>query len=777
VAVLAPHDTSRPKAARPASGGWGLLASLQSAWSQRAPQQPAQRVEELVQQADALDAQREQAAAALQAAPSNTSGSTASSGTTAPPAAFADIRAFLRPVGVMETRYVRALSSLCALTYHLDKLTPSALLRRHRLKLVTTSKVCDLRLREPPANPAAMLEEGDAMAADPVALLKAAGVETPEAQAEAAAAVRADALSTVDLAAAAAGAAPAVSKPAAGPSPVDAVAASLSAAAAAASAAASSAAQGVYTAAVPYAEALANNITPFTASVTASLPVQNVAAQLQSAAAAGHSSAVATVATVSAALESTWGRDRLPKECQSPTEWFIADDESQHIRYFVIQGSDNLDHWRVNLTFDPVPFEDPALGVKVHRGVYEAAQQLYDRFLPLVQDHLASSPFAKVSFTGHSLGGSLGTVLLLMYVRRGVLPILALTPVYTFGAPAVFCEGGAGGGACACRAGSSCGSGGILQSLGLPEGAIRNVLMSFDIVPRAFACDYSLVADLLKRVSDAFREHACLNGDRAVMFDFVGKVMVLQPEAGATFVARGERPHPMLPPQPGLFVLREPTPMSTVAATLQQDAGFVRDAVNHAISNLPAAVAAAAAGPDGITAPPPAVAAALAPAATPKAASKAGAGSGKGSAKASKPRAPVRSAREAALELMNVPHPLDILADAAAYGSDGAISRYHNPDNYTRALGGVLRHRHAWRRLAKNAARVGIRYFAPVLDPAQLRKEFAPAAPAPAAGAQAAPADSAPVAPAHAADRRLVRGGGKQSLLTRLSPRGGSPRA
>ncbi len=40
--------------------------------------------------------------------------------------------------------------------------------------------------------------------------------------------------------------------------------------------------------------------------------------------------------------------------------------------------------------------------------------------------------------------------------------------------------------------------------------------MSFDIVPRAFACDYSLVADLLKRVSDAFREHACLNGDRAV---------------------------------------------------------------------------------------------------------------------------------------------------------------------------------------------------------------------------------------------------------------------
>ena len=143
---------------------------------------------------------------------------------------------------------------------------------------------------------------------------------------------------------------------------------------------------------------LANNITTFTAGVAASLPVRGVAAQLQSAAAVGHSSAIATVATVSAALESTWGRDRcvhapaalhqgccraagcrpapacaarrelhptacsrstraaahprrcpptppllpppprrLPKECQSPTEWFIADDPQHHTRLFVIQ--------------------------------------------------------------------------------------------------------------------------------------------------------------------------------------------------------------------------------------------------------------------------------------------------------------------------------------------------------------------------------------------------------------------------------------------------------
>lgn len=53
----------------------------------------------------------------------------------------------------------------------------------------------------------------------------------------------------------------------------------------------------------------------------------------------------------------------------------------------------------MNLTFDPVPFEDVALGVKVHRGVYHTAMALYERFLPLVMEHLASSPFAKIAFT------------------------------------------------------------------------------------------------------------------------------------------------------------------------------------------------------------------------------------------------------------------------------------------------------------------------------------------------------------------------------------------
>lgn len=62
-------------------------------------------------QADALDEER------------GSSGAGAKSAGAGP---LPDIRACLRPVGVMEARYVRVLSSLCALTYHLDNLTVGA---------------------------------------------------------------------------------------------------------------------------------------------------------------------------------------------------------------------------------------------------------------------------------------------------------------------------------------------------------------------------------------------------------------------------------------------------------------------------------------------------------------------------------------------------------------------------------------------------------------------------------------------------------------------------
>lgn len=118
---------------------------------------------------------------------------------------------------------------------------PSALMRRHRLKLVSTSKVCELRLREPTPNPADSLLLGDGTAAVPAIVAEEAvsvadgdsGLLLPAAITQP--------LRPADLAV--------VAGASASLSPVDRVTASL----AAAMEAASAAAQGVYSAAVPYA--------------------------------------------------------------------------------------------------------------------------------------------------------------------------------------------------------------------------------------------------------------------------------------------------------------------------------------------------------------------------------------------------------------------------------------------------------------------------------------------------------------------------------------------
>ena len=150
---------------------------------------------------------------------------------------------------------------------------PSSLLRRHRLKLVSTSKVCDMRLREPRRSADEIAAEGDAMAAHPALVAAAqAAIATGAERALAtpspamAAVARVAPLATASVVgspgkAALKGAAPAaaVARGAAvgsagaeevpGLSPVDRVTASLAAAAAAAGAAAA----GAYSAAVPYA--------------------------------------------------------------------------------------------------------------------------------------------------------------------------------------------------------------------------------------------------------------------------------------------------------------------------------------------------------------------------------------------------------------------------------------------------------------------------------------------------------------------------------------------
>eukprot|EP00249_Psilotum_nudum_P007008 c20242_g1_i1 orf=207-2927(-) len=215
-----------------------------------------------------------------------------------------------------------------------------------------------------------------------------------------------------------------------------------------------------------------------------------------------------------------------------PCEWFVCDDQSSHTRIFVIQGSGSLASWQANLLFEPTKFE--GLGVLVHRGIYEAAKGLYEKVLPDVLAHLKlHGKFTQIRFTGHSLGGSLATVIALMLIYRGVVPQSALLPVITFGSPCIMCGGNL-----------------LLEKLGLPQSLIQSVIMHRDIVPRVFSCDYpDHVAKVLKRLNGAFRDHPCLNNQR-LLYAPMGHILILQPDE------KQSPPHPFLSDGSGLYLVR-----------------------------------------------------------------------------------------------------------------------------------------------------------------------------------------------------------------------------
>lgn len=184
------------------------------------------------------------------------------------------------------------------------------------------------------------------------------------------------------------------------------------------------------------------------------------------------------------------------EEATCPCHWYVCDEVKNGTRHFIIQGSESLASWQANLTFDPVPFEDKRLGVMVHRGIYIAAKALYRDLLPLIRSHIAvqGRQRAKIQLAGHSLGGSLSTLLCLMLHLRGEVAPHNMLPVYTFGAPSIMCGGDQ-----------------LLATLGLPKDHVRQIVMHRDLVPRAFACEYpGHIAQVLRRVSGALRNHPCL---------------------------------------------------------------------------------------------------------------------------------------------------------------------------------------------------------------------------------------------------------------------------
>lgn len=122
--------------------------------------------------------------------------------------------------------------------------------------------------------------------------------------------------------------------------------------------------------------------------------------------------------------------------------WLVADSEDGSIRHIVIQAPDSLAAAvaGTRASSDLTTFENYSMGAKINKRLYTEANALYNRFMPLLLDHLEQAgPGAKLALSGAGLGGSLAALLLLMFVARGTLPG-AFAPVYTLNAPAVLCE-------------------------------------------------------------------------------------------------------------------------------------------------------------------------------------------------------------------------------------------------------------------------------------------------------------------------------------------------
>ena len=320
------------------------------------------------------------------------------------------------------------------------------------------------------------------------------------------------------------------------------------------------------------------------------------------------------------------------RQDNDPCEWLVCDDpdpraESHPTRYIALQGSDSVDHWVTNLSFDPVDFEQGDLKVKIHAGIYKAAEKLERQLIPAIEEHIAEhGKRARFVFTGHSLGGAIASCLCMMLVHRGIMGPEMLEGVYTYGCPAFICHQDEG------QEGEGEGEP-ILRKLGLRASVFNHLCMHRDIVPRAFACDWGLVRGVFTKM-DTFREHPLLVKEGVPsMYEHVGSVYFLQPSTHYLQFARPEGDSPLLPPGQGCWRIEEPTGRLKVAMMTANTAASLLGVRKSPYAN---------------------------------------------------------DVSHAIEEIFNNPHPIETLKMAQAYGHEGGVSRYHKPKNYTRALGYII---------------------------------------------------------------------------------------
>ena len=435
---------------------------------------------------------------------------------------------------------------------------------------------------------------------------------------------------------------------------------------------------------------------------------------------ASSSPTTSSASFASNAVASPSSSSRPPKR-PLPVAYAVAADDEKGTLWISIEGSTSLASWQTNLTFQPVPFEDPRLDVRVHRGAYDAARIIFDEVEACVRAHVAThGANARVHITGHSIGGSLAMVLGLMLILRGAVEKKHVADVWTFGAPYVLCGGDE-----------------LLRRLGLERSFIKSVAMGKDIVPRSFSCYYPEWARRALEMApgslrvDVEAQRSLL--EEEMFYSPVGDMFLLQAMHGSA--------HPLLPPGPGLYQLAGDGLFDEIAAKVASETPSAEandelaeaDAESHWLDRRAGAGWGEWFGDhredvaDGFAAD---VASRRASASSNHAIR---ATNGSRSAKPPKPKPSLNrlacltqhdaaltaslilgsvdtrdvearggdgnlsallqeKGRDAARRVvLNTPHPLTVLSDPKAYGNAGSISRHHNPFNYLRALGKTRR--------------------------------------------------------------------------------------
>lgn len=245
------------------------------------------------------------------------------------------------------------------------------------------------------------------------------------------------------------------------------------------------------------------------------------------------------------------------KDC--PSEWFICDDSTGSTRYFIIQGSYTLDHWKHNLSFAPSQLLDPSFHTVAHHGCLKSATSLSKIFLPHMADHIRKTKNqkdARIVLSGHSVGGSIATIILLMarYLDIITPDLCQQANVVTFGSPGIVSNTRANTDTHLLHHND------LLNMLELPTTSIQNIMMHHDIVPKIFSCNYSSFNNILRKLPQ-FKDivHRLTHEQHPHMYSILGRVLVIQPDPEHDFLLKNpaHAKHPVLPDKPGLYELSE----------------------------------------------------------------------------------------------------------------------------------------------------------------------------------------------------------------------------